>query len=239
MRTPIGRGVWTYTGRTVRCILCSRSAAGLMDLESGTSLLSKSCGCYSKIKAFLSSERVLFFYVYFFHILAALDLTSDVYVMIIYFQKNYFIFGICSAISLALPSLITSTYLIISFSDTDEVDCGYLFGSFIKVLCFSAFYLIWPILVVLRPLVLKEEIPFEEVLSKNYSFICCIFESIPQLTINLLFLRSEKTLNIPNLISLGCSAGMILYGIIRGCLQWEEFNFRNLAFDLDYENDGS
>jgi hypothetical protein len=216
-----------------------------MDLEKNESLLSKSslkslCSCcplsIKSIKSCLSSERVVSLVQYFFHLLGAADLLSDILVTLVYYQKDYFNFWICSLIFLTLPALVTAIIFIISFNENE----GYFsLQNLCSILIGWIFFLIFPVLIILRPLFSSEEMPFESHFSQNFKFFSCFLESIPQFVINILFLYHEKSLNLINMISLVCSGCMILYGIIRGIIEWENFNFRSLAFDLDYENDGS
>jgi hypothetical protein len=156
-----------------------RSRSCPMDVEnSGSSLLSKARCCTSCISLFqkwFSSGRGQFYFFFFLNLLALSDLLSDIYVTMIYFQKQYFIFAICSMGFLALPALITAVFFAISFAD-DECDLSIGF----QILIGWAFCLIWPVLVVIRPCVTSSELPFEHELSKNYKFICCFLESIPQ-----------------------------------------------------------
>ena len=224
-----------------------------MDIEKGnSSLLSKACCChslYKKIRDWFSEDyRGESILLYFGLLVGAFDFVSDIYVMLIYYRKDYFLFWICSVISLLSPSFVTASFFVISCSDGDDWDCSPMSagGSIIQLLSLWLFYLVLPIIGPITPILLCCSREYREggfsflgILSLNFNFICLFLESIAQSTINALFLYHEKELSLPNVISLCFSATMIIWGIIRGCLGWKEFNFRDIKANLDYENDGS
>lgn len=158
-----------------------------MDIEKGNnSLLSKACCChslYKKVRNWFSTEyrgeKIL---LYFGLILGAFDFASDIYVMLIYYRKDYFIFWNCSVISLLSPSFVTASFFVISCSEGDEWECSPMSAasSIFQLVCLWLFYLVLPIIGPITPIFglccprefSEGGFSFLGVLSLNFNFIC-------------------------------------------------------------------